>query len=203
MPSLQRPVRGGSLIATSATRRTKRLRRGKGRAPEGRHSAFPGARQRADLVAGLKRARLTAQAGARPLGASAECLPSKGPSVLEVRSQQARRGAPRGCAVGRPRLGVCGGATASDGAPGGEGILPSLAPRGAQWPNPLSKQMRLAAHSEGKMPGKMPSPPGPVAVARARGHRKGPSPLPGASVVRGANCWPSSVSGGATRYGVY
>ena len=43
--------------------------------------------------------------------------------------------------------------------PGGEGILPSYAPTGAHGPTSFAA-MRLAAHSEGKMP----SPPGPVAT---------------------------------------
>ena len=44
--------------------------------------------------------------------------------------------------------------------PGGEGILPSLAPIGAHGLSPRFEPMRLAAHSEGTMP----SPPRPVAL---------------------------------------
>ena len=61
-------------------------------------------------------------------------------------------------------LSTCSHALANTTGPGGEGILPSLAPIGAHGLNPPLEAMRLAAHSEGKMP----SPPGPSLAVAAR-----------------------------------
>ena len=97
---------------------------------EGRHSAFPGA----------------------PIGA---LLP-----VCNEVSALARAREGRMPSLRRPirrRSDGCRHALAAATGPGGEGILPSLAPSGAHGLSTFER-MRLAAHREGKMP----SPPGPV-----------------------------------------
>ena len=101
---------------------------------------------------------------ALPFGGKAFCLPWRTQArptrcdLKEVRLSAHREGRMRSL----PRAPAC--SCNGDGAPGGEGILPSHAPLGARGQS-IFEAMRLAAHSEGKMP----SPPGgrPMAVGLA------------------------------------